>query len=118
MRRIAPMGLRVQALVETVLAHSRLVAGHKQDGVAVRIEGKSHAPDAARCIETKLLQVGVSGALERIAVRPPKPWAVLPKQLCARKQLILHGRFEGGELALELVFEADDPWHPYSLQAM
>jgi hypothetical protein len=51
-------------------------------------------------------------------MRPPESRAVVLKQPRSREQFVLHGPFKGSELALELVFEKDEPRHLYSLQAM
>ena len=63
-----------ELLIKSLLASARLVTGNEENGFALWIEGKSDAPNTARCNETKLLHVGVPGPAERINTWTPQLW--------------------------------------------
>src|SRR5262245_34102184 len=60
----SPVGDRDQSPIKRPLGRPALVAGHQQDRLPLRIEGKSDAPDAPRRIKAQLLHIGVLRALE------------------------------------------------------
>src|SRR6266566_3703023 len=61
-----------QALAELVLAAAGLVARHQQNSFPVRIEREGDAPNTVRSPETKLLHIGIVGAVQRICMRAPE----------------------------------------------
>src|ERR1700730_3604446 len=62
------VGLCDQLLIEAVLAYSRLVTSDQQNCLSPRVESKSHSPDPARCIKSKLLHVGMLRSLQRVPI--------------------------------------------------
>src|SRR5262245_1907820 len=82
----SPVGDRDQSPIKRPLGRPTLVAGHQQDRLPLRIEGKSDAPDAPRRIEAQLLHIGVLRALECIDTRPAGRWAELLDNACLCQQ--------------------------------
>jgi len=107
-----------QLLVESALAHSRFVAGHQQDTLSTMVKSKSHSPDSTNCIESKLFHVGMLGPLEGVHIGAPELWSILCKHPRGSQQFVLNPLRESQEFLFEFVFEAYDPGHLHSLQAI
>jgi hypothetical protein len=60
------VGLSYQFAVKSLLAAARLISRNQQDALALRIEGKGHAPFAIRCGKPQFFHIGVARAVERI----------------------------------------------------
>jgi hypothetical protein len=61
------------------VAHARLVAGNKQNGLPLWVEGEGNAPYAVRRVEPQFLHIGETGAVQRIHARPSQVWTELLK---------------------------------------
>jgi len=59
MRGETPVSFRDQLLIETIPTNTRLVPGNQLNTLSMRIKCKSHSPDTASRIKSKLLHVGV-----------------------------------------------------------
>src|SRR5229473_2274317 len=112
------VGLYDQLLIETILAPSRLVARGQQDTLSARIESKSHSPDSAHCIKSKLLHVGMLRPLQRVHIGASKLRPVFCKNPRDHQEFVLNPLLESQELLFEFIFKADDPGHLYSLSAI
>src|ERR1700736_2066776 len=103
------VGLCDQLLIEAVLAYSRLVTSDQQNCLSPRIESKSHSPDLARCIKSKLLHVGMLRSLQRVHIGASEQRPVLCKNRGGRQQFVLNPLLEGQKLLFEFIFKTDDP---------
>jgi hypothetical protein len=61
-----------EPIIKLAFTDACLVPGHQQDGMALGIEGKSHAPNTLGRPEAKLLHVEVSRTVQRIDLRTAK----------------------------------------------
>lgn len=100
-----------QCFIETPLATSGFITRHKQNGVPLRVEGKSDAPHAICRIEPKLLHVGMARPFERIHTRTTEAWSERFKQLGMRKQFILYFGRKFIEFTIERRIEVNGPTH-------
>lgn len=66
------IGFADQLTVKPLLAATRLIARHEQDGPSLRVESESHAPDPISGVKAQFLHIRVSGILERIDTRASK----------------------------------------------
>src|SRR5271166_547423 len=68
-----------QIVVKAALRNPVFVSRHQQDGLALRIKGKSNTPYASIGIKAQLLHVGVARTLQRIDLRSSKERSLLAK---------------------------------------
>src|SRR5487761_786809 len=60
-----------QLPVEALLTETRFIARHKQDRLALGIEGEGYSPFTIRRAEAQFFHVGVAGPIKRINARAP-----------------------------------------------
>src|SRR4051794_15091018 len=61
-----------ELLIEPLLAAAGFVASDKEDCLALRVEGESHAPLTIRRAEAQLFHIGVARIVERIYAGTPQ----------------------------------------------
>src|SRR3984893_11917435 len=93
------------------LAYSRLVTSDQQNCLSPRVESKSHSPDPARCIKSKLLHVGMLRSRQRVHIGASEQRPVLCKNRGGRQQFVLNPLLESQKLLFEFIFKTDDPGH-------
>src|SRR3984893_10494813 len=88
------VGLCDQLLIEAVLAYSRLVTSDQQNCLSPRSESKSHSPDPARCIKSKLLHVGMLRSLQRVPIGASEAKAPTLQESWRPPRQTLHSRHD------------------------
>lgn len=94
------IGNRDQLTVKPAFLDASLVASDQQYCLAVRIEGKSHAPDTVVGIEPQLLHIGMLRSVKRIDLGSAKCRSKLLQHCRPSQQLVLYGLGELIELWL------------------
>ena len=61
-----------ELLIEPLLAAAGFVASDKEDCLALRVEGESHAPLTIRRAEAQLFHIGVAGIVQRMYAGTPQ----------------------------------------------
>jgi hypothetical protein len=74
-----------QGAVKPRFAFARLIAGDQNHRLPCHVEGERHPPHTIRCVETKLLHVGVLRVLERIHMRPSEQRPMLSSRRAWRQ---------------------------------
>jgi len=109
-----PVGLVDQLAVKASFRDARFAAAAEDDRSAFRIERKSKASDAIRCIKAQFLHIRMTRVLESIRARPPQRRTKPFKQFNVGQQLILH-IFVSLELRDEVVVQINFPLHLTSM---
>ena len=100
-----------ELFVEPRLAAAGFIAREKENGLTLRVEGKSHAPFAVRRTETQFLHIRVTGIVQRIDARPSQLRPESLEEPGMGKNLGTHGRRQFLELWFKLVTDFNIPSH-------
>lgn len=111
MRIKTPVGNRNQVSIEATLIPPRLIAGYKNDRVAIWIESESGSPLALRRLEPELLHIGMPRASQSVCVGPAETWAIPPQPLDLRREFKPDLLREVSKLPFEVGVKFNAPYH-------
>src|SRR5579871_1962123 len=106
-----PVRLRDELLIEPLLTAAGFVASNKEDCLALRVEGESHAPLTIRRAEAQFFHIGVAGIVQCIDARTAQLRPELLQEPGMSKDFGPHILGQSIKLRLELVADFDAPSH-------
>ena len=109
------LGLGNESPEETFFSPGRFVAGSKQNGGSLRIEGKRYAPHPATGIEAQFLHVDVTYTDQGVGIRATQLRAVNFEKPGSCKEPVLYRFRKIVELAFKFRMKLNGPFHCCSI---